>query len=219
MFPEGIATRQLKVGPAFDLVTGAPLGIRVMVSPTRPLIWGDSQDPVVPALKDYRFKPNEPGLIELPVTDQGGWRTTAGNPISLEPGDHAFGYKISTFYLRGNSVVKTLPQRTITLPAGDLSVVDIDEVVTYADENSGLVISTPDSWTQTLEEAKELAENIPATVDATIDSWLVEHDLPATRTNLNTLGWAQFIILAHDADASSVPDGTFIVRLPEGFTP
>lgn len=219
MYPDSIITRVLKVGPAFDLISGAPLGIRVMVSPTRSLVWTETQDPVIPKLKSYTFPPNQVGEIELPVTDQEGWETTAGNPIVLNAGEHAFAYQVNVYYLRGNSVARTLPKRTVTLPQDDLSPVDIDDLVLYSDANSGMVISTPDQWTQILEETKELAENIPATVDATMEEWMEDHDLPTTRTDYNVLGWPQFIILEHDADATSVPDGAFIVRLPEGWTP
>ncbi len=37
--------------------------------------------------------------------------------------------------------------------------------------------------------------------------------------DLNVLGHAVAIVLEHDADASAVPDGTFIARLPQNFNP
>jgi hypothetical protein len=41
-----------------------------------------------------------------------------------------------------------------------------------------------------------------------------ENDVPA---GLNVIGDGQFVILEANADASAVPDGTFIARLPDGF--
>ncbi len=48
---------------------------------------------------------------------------------------------------------------------------------------------------------------------------LIQDLPPDTPADLNQLGEGRFIILEHDADSSGLPDGTFIVRLPEGFTP
>lgn len=37
--------------------------------------------------------------------------------------------------------------------------------------------------------------------------------------DLDVLGHGMFVVLEHDADASMVPNGTFIARLPQNFNP
>ena len=47
-------------------------------------------------------------------------------------------------------------------------------------------------------------------------------ELPAiggVYAGLDVVGLGLFVVLESDADATSVPNGTFIVRLPEGWTP
>lgn len=157
MFPEGIITRELEVGPAFDLVSGAPYGIRVMVSPTRAVVWGETNDPVIPKLKTYTFASNTVGSIELPVTDQEGWKTTHGEDIVLDSGENAFGYTLEIFYLLGSSVAKKANKKVVVLPEGDGSPLDIDTLITFTDDNSGSIIAVPDEWSSQVAAAEAAA--------------------------------------------------------------
>jgi hypothetical protein len=217
VFPPGIITRELLVGPAYDLDSGVPYGIRVLVESSRQLVMDGT--PVLPKLTVYDVPPEQQLAIELPVCDQPGYTDSKGNLIDAGPDRFSHYYRIATFYLLGNSVAQKDPQMKVTLSTDDLSPVDIDDLIYFQGGKPAELIYVPDSWSQIVQEAEEAADNIPVLVDDTIDAWLIEHDLPDTRTDLNTLGWPTFIILEHDADSSSVPDGSFIVRLPEGWTP
>lgn len=217
MFPPGIITRELLVGPAYDLDSGEPFAIRVLIEASRNLIKDGT--PVIPKLTQYNAPAGEQIVVELPVCDQPGYTDSKGNIIEAGPGAFSHYYKISTFYLVGNSVVRKDPVMKVTISTDDLTPIDIDDLISFTGGKPAELIHVPDSWSAIVAEAEAAAENIPILVDDTIDAWLVEHDLPDTRTDLNTLGWPTFIILEHDADSSSVPDGSFIVRLPEGFVP
>lgn len=217
MFPGEIVTRSLLVGPAYDLGSGVPYDIRVLIEPSRRLIRGGV--PVIPKLTVFNVPAGQQQAIDLPVSDQPGYTDEQGNIIDAGPGVFSHTYKISTFYMRGNSVVKKVPPMRVVIPTDDLSPIDIDEMVSFVGGKPAEVIHVPDSWSGIVAEAAELAQNIPVQVNDTIDAWLVEHDLPAIRTDLNVIGWPQVVILEKNADASSIPDGTFIVRLPEGWTP
>lgn len=50
-------------------------------------------------------------------------------------------------------------------------------------------------------------------IEQIVADYLAENPYP--KAGLNVVGAGQFVILEHDADSSSVPDGTFIARLPE----
>lgn len=217
MFPEEVITRNVVIGPAYDLTTNDAYSIRVFIEPSRILVRNGT--PVLPKLQTYTTKTGEQLKVSLPVSDQDGYADSQGRPINVSQGEYTHYYKISTFYLRNGSVVQKGAEAKVALPSDDLSDVDIDTLITFPTGRPAEVISVPDSWSAIVNEAKDLAENIPSTVDDTMDQWLEDHDLPAVRTNLNTLGWPQFIILEHDADSSNIPDGSFIVRLPEGWTP
>lgn len=47
----------------------------------------------------------------------------------------------------------------------------------------------------------------------------LHEEFPETDAGLNVIGDGQFVIVPFDADSSEIPDGTFIARLPDGFTP
>jgi len=205
------------VGPAYDLDSGEPYSVRVLVQSSRILVMDGT--PVLPKLTVYDAPAGEQIAIDLPVCDQPGYADSKGNLIDAGPGRFSHYYQIATFYLLNNSVARKDPQMKVTLSTDDLSPVDIDDLVYFQGGKPAELIYVPDSWSAIVAEAETATENIPILVDDTIDAWLIEHDLPDTRTDINTLGWPQFIILEHDADSSSVPDGSFIVRLPEGFTP
>ncbi|QIG57919.1 hypothetical protein SEA_PAULODIABOLI_234 [Microbacterium phage PauloDiaboli] len=206
MFPSGVTTREIKVGPASDLLSGAHYTIKVMISPSRTLVWDGS--PVLPSLTTVTVKAGEEGLIELPVTDQEGYADTRGNPIQLEPGDHAFYYKISVYYLRGGSVAsKNAPIRAL-LPAG-AGPVDVDEMLAYSSSTAGGVISVPDKWTDAVvaaqaaaeaaaasaEEVSDALQNLDEFVGDSVDQWFENH--PTSVVSPETLAAA---IQAHEED-------------------
>lgn len=206
MFPEGITTRELKVGPASDLLSGAFYSVRVMISPSRALVWGGS--PVLPSLSTHTVRAGEVGLIELPVTDQADYSDAKGNLIVLEPGQHAFYYKIDVFYLLNGSVAsKSAPIRAL-LPAGS-GPVDIDEMLNYTSSEAGGVISVPDSWTAAVTSAQVAAEaaaasaaevsealqNLDEFVGDSVDQWFLDH--PSSVVSPSTLNAA---IQAHEDD-------------------
>lgn len=210
MLPAGIIARELQVGPAYDLASGVPLTIRVMIQPSRILVWNGT--PAVPKLATYTFLPEEVGSIILPVTDQPGYTTTRGEPVEAGPGVHSHYYKISIFYLNGASVSETAIPIKAVMPTDDLSVVDIDTLISFESGTPAGSIYIPDSWTEQI-------EGIPALIDDTMNEWVADTDLPTTRTDIGVIGWPAFVILEHNTDSASIPDGTFIVRLPEGWTP
>ncbi len=169
MFPAGVTTRKIEVGPALDLTSSVSYAIRVMIEPSRALIW--NSEPVLGPLKVYTIPAGEAGFIELPVTNQSGYRDEKGNVIDLEPGQHAFYYKMSVFYLRNGSVVKQNPAARVILPAGSGNV-DIDEMVHYTSSVAGGTISVPDLWTSQLaaaEAAAEAAANSAAEVSEALE--------------------------------------------------
>ncbi|UDL15967.1 hypothetical protein QEH42_gp251 [Microbacterium phage Pumpernickel] len=196
MFPEGITTREIEVGPASDLINGTHYTIRVMVAPSRSLVWEGS--PVVPSLKVYTIPAGDSGLIELPVTNQNGYSDPNGNTIEVAPDEHAFYYKINVYYLRNGSVVKTKPAIKAVLPEGS-GPVDIDEMIQYSSGNAGGVITIPDTWSVILaesvasaasaEEAAEAAQAAleeylsnpvdPAIIGAAVNAYFAENPIDA----------------------------------------
>lgn len=155
MFPEGVTTRKIEVGPALDLTSSTSYAIRVLVTPSRSLVW--ESEPVLSALKVYTIPAGEVGFIELPVTNQSGYRDGKGNLIDLEPGQHAFYYKMNVFYLRNGAVASQNPPMRVLLPAGTGNV-DIDEMIRYTSAAAGGVISVPDMWSVQLAAAEAAAE-------------------------------------------------------------
>lgn len=219
MFPAGIITREVKVGPASDLLSGASYTIRVMVSPSRKLVWNGS--PVLASLTTHTIAPGEEGLIALPVTDQEGYSDTRGNLIELEPGEHAFYYKIDVFYLRNGSVVsKNSPVRAL-LPEGT-EPVDIDEMMTYTSSSAGGTVSIPDSWSDTVVAAQAAAEaaaasatevadalhNLDEFVGESVDQWFQDH--PENVVSPASLSEA---IEAHENDPT--PHKAYDIDMPD----
>lgn len=169
MFPEGITTRNIEVGPALDLTSATSYAVRVMVTPSRSLVW--DSEPVLSGIKVYNVPAGEIGYITLPVTNQSGYKDTNGNVIDLEPGQHAFYYKIDVFYMRNGSVVSRRPAMRVVLPNG-LGAVDIDEMIQFTSSSAGGVISIPDMWSEQVaaaEAAAEAAANSAAEVAAALD--------------------------------------------------
>ena len=169
MFPEGVTTRKIEVGPALDLTSSVSYAIRVMIEPSRSMIW--DSEPVLVPLKVYTIPAGEAGFIELPVTNQSGYRDEKGNLIDLEPGQHAFYYKMNVFYLRKGSVVKQNPVARVLLPTGSGNV-DIDEMVHFTSAAAGGTISIPDLWSSQLaaaEAAADAAANSAAEVSEALD--------------------------------------------------
>lgn len=206
MFPAGIITREIKVGPASDLISGTPYSIRVMVAPSRTLVWDGS--PVIPSLVTYTVKPGDEGLIELPVTDQEGYHDVRGNLVGLEPDEHAFYYKIDVFYLRNGSVAsKNSPIRAL-LPEGQ-GPVDIDQMLTYTSSSAGGTVSVPDTWSDVVvaaqaaaeaaaasaEQVSEALQNLDEFVGESVDQWFTDH--PQSVVSPENLAAA---IQAHEED-------------------
>lgn len=182
MFPTGIITRNIEVGPTFDLQSGAPFTIHVMVAPTRNVLWHDTGDAVVARLKTYIVPAGASKLIELPATDQEGFEDSDGHPIILDSNDHAFGYKISVFYLRNGSVVRKDPARVVTLPAVGQGTVYLDGLVSYSSGDAGTIVSTPDVWSAQIAaaqaavaEAANTVTNLENTIDVALDNWFAEN--------------------------------------------
>jgi hypothetical protein len=157
-----------------------------MVAPSRTLVWDGT--PVLPTLNTYSIKAGDEGLIELPVTDQEGYRDTRGNLIELEPGEHAFYYKIDVYYLRNGSVhSKNTPIRAL-LPAGT-GPVDIDEMLSYTAKSAGGTVSVPDTWSDAVvaaqaaadaaatsaEEVASALQNLDEFVGDSVDQWFQDH--------------------------------------------
>lgn len=163
MYPEGVITRKIVVGPATDLASGKPTAIRVMVEPSRRLIWGAA--PVVPALKTYNIPANVAGEIELPVTDQSGYKDANGNTIVLDPGDHAFFYNITVYYLIGGSVVSKDDPIKVLLPSG-VGNLDIDLMIKFDNSLIGEGVSVPDSWSELVTAAQVAAAQAAASAAA-----------------------------------------------------
>lgn len=156
MFPDDVVTRSIEVGPATDITSGRPYAIRVLVRPSRALVWQGK--PLVAKLAEYRFGAGEVGLIELPTTDQSGYQDGNGNIITLAPGEHGFSYSIQVYYLVGRSVVRTFAPTEIVLPAG-VGNVDIDDLVVF-DGSAGTTISIPDEWSAQIAELQDILANL-----------------------------------------------------------
>lgn len=167
MFPQGITTRDIEVGPAIDLTSSTSYAIRVMVTPSRSLVW--NSEPVLSGIKVYNVPASEIGHITLPVTNQSGYRDTDGNLIDLEPGQHAFYYKVDVFYLRKGAVVSRKPVMRVVLPAG-LGSVDIDEMIQFSSSAAGGTISVPDMWSEQLAAAENAAEEAAASAAQVADA-------------------------------------------------
>lgn len=155
MFPEGIITRNIEVGPALDLTSSTSYAVRVMVTPSRSLVW--NSEPVLSGIKVYTVAAGEIGYITLPITNQSGYKDNNGNLIDLEPGQHAFYYKLNVFYMRNGAVVSQKPAMRVVLPAGG-GAVDIDEMIQFTSSAAGGVISIPDMWSEQLAAAEAAAE-------------------------------------------------------------
>lgn len=219
VFPAGVTTREIKVGPASDLLSGTNYSIRVMIAPSRTLVWDGS--PVLPSLTTHTIKSGEEGLIELPVTNQEGYRDTRGNLIELEPGEHAFYYKIDVFYLRNGSVAsKNTPIRAL-LPEGQ-GPVDIDEMLTYSSSSAGGTVSVPDTWSvavvaaqaaaeaaaQSAADVAEALQNLDEFVGDSVDQWFQDH--PTSVVSPDTLAEA---IEAHENDPT--PHKAYDIDMPD----
>lgn len=111
-----------------------------MISPSRTLIWEGA--PVIPKLATYTVKPGETGLIEVPVTNQSGYRDTQGELIDLGPDEHTHYYSIDIFYMIGGSVASKQTGLRALVPAG-MGTVDIDDLVQYKSNNEAGTISVP----------------------------------------------------------------------------
>jgi len=84
----------------------------------------------------------------------------------------------------------------------------------YATDSSILKIGDGTRHWSQLDPIGEVDE---AEVNAIIEQYLIDN--PIEYAELNVTGPGKFIILEHDTDASTVPDGTFIARLPSDWTP
>jgi hypothetical protein len=168
--------------------------------------------PVLPKLTVYEAPPGEQISISLPVCDQPGYSDGRGNPIDAGPGAFSHYYHIATSYLHSESVAEKDPTVKVAISTDDLSPIDIDDLIYFQNGKPAEIIYVPDIWSAQV-------ENIPILVNDTMEEWLAGTELPTTAADLNVLGWPEFIILEHDTDSTSVPDGAFIVRLPEDWTP
>lgn len=165
-YPAGVITRPVTFGPAFELEDGDVAGMTVAFKATRPgVLWMATGSPAVSTAITRNADDGVEQTVYLPVTDQAGWGDGDGNAIVPGEDGHVFLYSVSVVFTQnGRTIPGAQPRsKTIAIPAGDLSPIDLDKIVPLTSPG-GTVVSIPDIWSGQLEAAQAAAEAAEAAV-------------------------------------------------------
>lgn len=209
-FPTDVTTRPVSVGGAMVLESSGLLALRVLIRASRSLVREST---------GFRFEKlgvttqGQPGgevIINLPVTDQAGWKDPALNAIIdvSVPNSYTHQYTAEVYFTDadGNSVgIAPIELGPFVVPSGD-TVIDLDKNVP-ASTIAGGAVSIPDIWSQKIAEAEavaaELQAIIPTTSAAVAES--ITTDGPAKAVLTSTF------VAVRTSDGKALPAGTIVV--------
>lgn len=126
-YPVGIIFRQISFGAAIELETGDDIEMRVNIKGSRSMVWNGT--PVVSIGTQFISSDGLPQTASLPVTDQAGWSDGQGGMIDVSGGAQTHTYIASIEYYLNNVSRGKVTVGPFILPAGDMSPVDIDDLV------------------------------------------------------------------------------------------
>lgn len=152
--PVFIPKRTVSFGPAYTIETGLTVTMDVTVKASRSLVWRPEGSPFLSLAATFAASAGAEASIELPVTDAVGWGDGAGGVIDVSDGKHSHTYTATIEYRAEGKVLGTTTVGPFVLPAGDGSVVDLDDMLP-TQPVAGVVVSIPDSWTEMVEYAAE----------------------------------------------------------------
>lgn len=169
-WPEYVIRRKVTVGRPFAIVGGVLLIPEVEISTTASLIHDATGDPLVASSDKFRGEVGEQVVVELPVTDQPGYRDAAtGDIIDVsEPNTHTHLYTATIRFLGADR--REVAKRVIgpfALPQGDGTDVDLDKLLPAVTVD-GERVRIPDLWTQLVLEAGRGVADAVVSADAAV---------------------------------------------------
>lgn len=156
-FPAGVTTRTLTFGSAVGLESGDDIEMRVVIKGSRSMVWNG--DPVINIGAQYSSKNGTDASVDLPVTDQAGWTDGAGGTIDVSGGGNTHTYSATVEYFVGNASKAKISVGPFVLPTGDLSPVDMDNLIP-ATGAPAVIVSTPDTWTAWLQAMQDQIDGL-----------------------------------------------------------
>lgn len=157
-YPVGLPKRPLTFGPAFVMENGDPVEMTVSIKASRSLVWHATGSPLVTVQRTFSGAEGAEASLTLPATDQDGWSDGAGSLIVLEPGEHTHTYTAKITYTYDGGNVGTATVSPFTLPLGDGSPVDLDDLLVVS-STGGVAVSIPDTWSAQVAAAQQAAED------------------------------------------------------------
>lgn len=158
VWPNFVVKHTLTAGESYALEDGEPLKTRLTVTASNSLVWDATGEVFAVRERKATSELGEPVAIELPVTDQPGWRDDKNNLIDVtEPDTHTHTYKVVKELIDGNGRVVKGSQRAylgVVIPTG-INPIDLD-LLLPAETVEGAKVSIPDSWSETLAEASQV---------------------------------------------------------------
>lgn len=159
--PDYVTTRDVSIGGAYILESGEQVKVRLVLVASKSLIWEAT---------GFRFEKDgvqaasaEPGagvLVQLPVTDQPGWRDAkTGERILVDAaGSYTHRYIGTLTVLNAQGLaLRDIIVGPFVLPTGDGSPVDLDLVLPVGTK-AGDTVFVPDSWSQFAPQAAASAQ-------------------------------------------------------------
>lgn len=228
-YPAGVITRAVTFGPAFELEDGDVAGMTVAFKATRPgVLWMATGSPAVSTAITRNADDGVEQTVYLPVTDQAGWGDGDGNAIVPGEDGHVFLYSVSVIFTQnGRTIAGSQPRsKTIAIPAGDLSPIDLDKIVPLTSPG-GTVVSVPDIWSGQLEAAQAAAEAAEAAI-INSDTFMASKAADPTSqfaaslsAKIETVGATKFATLAPlpSGDATGVTDRQRLAALAADIGP
>lgn len=157
-YPDGVTTRPISFGPAFTLGAAAGLSMEVQVKPSRSMVWNGT--PMIADVETYTSDDGMEQTAVLPVCDLDGWHDGAGNAIVRDSDGYTHSYRLTVIYKRGARPIQQV-EKTVVIPTGDGSVIDLDDLVPVT-SSGGVVVSVPDTWDAKITAAQTAATDAAA---------------------------------------------------------
>lgn len=192
-FPSDVITRPVSVGGAMVLESAGMLSLRVVVRASKSLVRDAT---------GYRFEklgvtsqggPGGEVIINLPVTDQAGWKDPNLNALidvsAPNSYTHQYTAQVDFTDADGNLVgISSIELGPFVVPTGD-TVIDLDKNVP-ASTIAGGAVSIPDIWGQKIAEAEAVAAELQAIIPTTSAAVAaaVTTDGPAKQALNTTIG-------------------------------
>lgn len=157
--PPGVITRPWLVRNAYNEITGDAYTTQIQVTPDRSLVWAATGAPAIATT--VVLPPDFTDSIAVPVTDQDGYRTPGGDPISVANGAQSHLYNVVVSYfdpVSGKQVGKPVTLNGFANPQGDGSTIDLSLAIPSSDPVTGVTITIPDEQTQLIAQAQAAAQ-------------------------------------------------------------